>query len=138
MPRNAMLQGVCGLLIGISAGGCGQIGMTAAGIGGNVAVSHTLSGITYRTFTAPSSTVKIATLVALDRMDITVIATVMDGQMEILQASAAGRAIEIQLEPLSGNTTRMRVIAKSRGFLYDSATATEIILQTERVLGGDG
>lgn len=137
MSRNAILQGVCGLLIGVLTYGCVPLGVTAAGIGGGTAVSHTLSGITYRTFTASSSKVKSATLVALNRMDIKVISSVKENRTEILKASASGRDIEIQLEPLSANTTRMRVTAKSNGILYDSATATEIILQTERVMGGD-
>ena len=45
------------------------------------------------------------------------------------------RQIEIVLEPLSPSSTRMRVIARNGSLLYDSATATEIVLQTERVLG---
>lgn len=58
-----------------------------------------------------------------------------ENNIEIIHARAAGRDIEIQLDPISSNTTRMRVTAKSDGLFYDSATATEIILQTERAMG---
>jgi len=116
--------------------GCMPLGVTALGLGGSTAVSHTLNGITYRTFTASSSKVKRAALTALDRMEITVISTTMQEKIEILNAAASGRTIQVQLEPLTKNTTRMRVTAKNGGFVYDSATATEIILQTERVMDG--
>lgn len=117
--------------------GCMPVGLTALGVGGSTAVSHTLNGITYRTFTAPSNKVKRAALIALERMEIKVSSTTKDGQIEILNAVASDRIIQILFEPLSANTTRMRVMARSGGFIFDSATATEIILQTERVMDGN-
>jgi hypothetical protein len=54
---------------------------------------------------------------------------------ERLTARASDRDIEVELEAITSKTTRMRSTAKT-GFLRDAATATEIILQTERVLGG--
>jgi hypothetical protein len=42
--------------------------------------------------------------------------------------------IEVEFEALTPKTTRMRVVADSEGLIKDSATATEIILQTERAL----
>jgi hypothetical protein len=54
---------------------------------------------------------------------------------EVVTAAGRDRDIEIVLEPISSNATRMRVIARNGGVLYDSATATEIIMQTERILG---
>ena len=53
---------------------------------------------------------------------------------EVIKAKAANRSIEVQFESLTPKTTRMRVTADSDGLFKDSATATEIILQTERVL----
>jgi hypothetical protein len=129
-------HGLGGLLMAGLLSGCMPLGVTALGLGGSTAVSHTLNGITYRTFTASSSKVKRAALTALDRMEITVISTTMQEKIEILNAAASGRTIQVQLEPLTKNTTRMRVTAKNGGFVYDSATATEIILQTERVMDG--
>ena len=51
-----------------------------------------------------------------------------------IRAKAANRAIEVEFESLTPKTTRMRVVADSESFFKDSATATEIILQTERAL----
>ncbi|HSI23117.1 MAG TPA: hypothetical protein VK959_08855 [Methylophilaceae bacterium] len=123
-----------GAVIAMAITGCMQLGMTALGVSGSTAVSHTLNGIAYRTFTAPSSQVKRAALMALKRMDIEIFSTSKQDNIEILNAVVSGRAIQIQLEPLTSNTTRMRVTATSSGFIYDSATATEIILQTEHVM----
>ena len=128
--------GVTGMLAACVLGGCMPVGVTALGVGGSTAVSHTLNGITYRTFTAPSGKVKRAVMTALEKMDIKLVSTGVEEGTEILTASASGRAIEIQLEPISPNTTRMRVTARSSGLIYDSATATEIILQTERIMDG--
>lgn len=114
-------------------GGCAPLALTAAGIGGSTAVSHVLGGVTYRTFSEPLPRVKGATMTALSRMQIKVDGAQKSGAGEIIKAEASGRDIEIELESLTPNTTRMRAVAKN-GLIYDSATATEIIIQTETVL----
>ncbi len=114
--------------------GCESLAVTAAGVGGSTGVSHALGGITYRTFTAPLPKVKTATMAALNRMQIKVDSAKKVEGSELIMAKATDRDIEIELESLSPTTTRMRTVAK-KGLLYDSATATEIILQTERILG---
>ena len=117
--------------------GCAAAATTAAGIGGSQALSHTINGITYRTFTATAPEVKVAAMTALSRMKIKVVS---DGKpdknnLRIITAKANSRNIEVQIEPISDNTTRMRVVARSGGLFYDSATADEIIQQTKRQLG---
>ncbi|MGH8704202.1 MAG: hypothetical protein ACREUO_02170 [Burkholderiales bacterium] len=124
------------LIAGLSA--CEPFAIMSFGVGASTAVSHTLGGITYRTFTAPAARVKSASLGALNRMGIKLAGTEKGPDGEILRAKAAGRDIEITLEPISPNTTRMKVIARNGTFFYDSSTATEIILQTERLLGNAG
>ena len=55
---------------------------------------------------------------------------------ERLLAKAGDRNIEIELEALTTNTTRMRVVAKKDGgVVVDSSTAVEIITQTEKSIG---
>jgi hypothetical protein len=117
--------------------GCEAVALTALGVGASTGVSQTMNGITYRTFTLPVPRVRVASLSALKRMGIKVESTgkMEGGSGEVIKAKAADREIEIQLEAISANTTRMRTTVKSDGLLYDSATATEIIVQTERVLG---
>lgn len=136
MSRSLAIFKISSLFLGLClVSGCVPVEVTALGVGSSTAVTQTLNGITYRTFTASSSKVKNATLVALNHMEIKLVSTERDKGVEILHAKASGRTVEIQLDPISSNTTRMRVTAKSDGLFYDSATATEIILQTERVMG---
>jgi hypothetical protein len=120
----------------LSLGGCAAVGLTALGVGMATGVGHTLSGMVYKTFTTPQANVKRATYSALGRMQIKVVNTKRDGSTEVITAKAADREIEIELEALTPNTTRMLVVAKKDGgILRDGATATEIILQTEKMVG---
>ena len=72
-------------------------------------------------------------MTALNKMGIKVTSSSRIEGSEVIKASATDREIEVELEPLTSNTTRMRTVAR-KGLFYDSATSTEIILQTERVL----
>jgi hypothetical protein len=120
----------------VALAGCEAIGITAMGVGMSTGVSHTLTGIVYRTFTSPENQVKHASLDALHRMQIKPVSTNRSGSVETIQARAANRDIEIELEALTPNTTRMRVVAKKDGgVLRDEATASEVVLQTEKLVG---
>lgn len=131
LRRPAMLLAAAGMLAG-----CEPVSLTVAGIGASAGVSHALGGIIYKTFTAPRDTVQRASVRALRDMGIEVVGTEThpDGEMVIV-GKARQRDIRILLEPITARTTRMRTTA-SNGLLMDSATATEIVLQTERVLIG--
>ena len=116
--------------------GCVAVGLTALGVGMATGVSHTLSGMVYKTFTTPQAQVKRATLGAFNRMQIKVIESKRKGSTETIVAKAGDRDIEVELEALTPNTTRMLVTAKKDGgILRDGATATEVILQTEKIVG---
>jgi len=59
----------------------------------------------------------------------------MDNGERII-ARVSDRTIEVELEALTPATTRMRAVAKKEGgIIMDSATAIEIINQTEKVIG---
>jgi hypothetical protein len=116
--------------------GCAAVALTAGGVGMATAVSHTLGGIVYRTFSAPQKKVSRSTVAALGRMQIKIVESKKDGNKEVIKARASDRDIELQIEALTPNTTRLSVTAvKDGGFIRDSATATEIILQTEKLVG---
>lgn len=116
--------------------GCVAVGLTALGVGMSAGVSHTLSGMVYKTFTTPQANVKKATYGALNRMQIRVVEAKRKGTTDTIVARAGDRDIEVELEALTPNTTRMLVTAKKDGgLLRDGATATEVILQTERIVG---
>jgi len=116
--------------------GCAAVALTAGGVGLSTGVSHTLGGIVYKTFAAPQSKVRRSTVAALGRMQIKIVEAKRDGNKEVITARASDREIEIEIEALTPNTTRLAVTAiKDGGLLRDSATATEIILQTEKLVG---
>jgi hypothetical protein len=114
---------------------CEPLSLAALGIGGTAAVNHKMSGTPTRTFTAPLAKVRIASIGALKRMGITTDGTKKIENGEVITARAGNREIEVELEFLTVNTTRMRVIARNGSLFYDGATASEIIAQTEKSLG---
>jgi hypothetical protein len=119
--------------------GCAAVARTLLGVGAGVATGtsggYTLDGYAYRTFTAPLPQVESATRTALNRMGIKIEATAKTEQGKAIAATGNEREIEVELEVISSNATRIRTVAKQGIFLKDRATATEIILQTEKVLG---
>ena len=120
----------------LNLGGCVAVGLTALGVGMATGVSHTLSGMVYKTFTTPQAQVKQATYGAFHRMQIKVVESKRNGSTLTITAKAGDREIEVELEALTPNTTRMMVTAKKDGgILRDGATATEVILQTEKLVG---
>jgi hypothetical protein len=69
-------------------------------------------------------------------MQIKIVESKQDGDTEVIKARAADRDIEVEIESLTPNTTRLSVTAiKDGGIIRDAATATEIILQTEKLVG---
>ena len=120
--------------------GCAApLALTLLGVGAGVttgtAVSYTLDGIAYRTFTAPLPQVERATLTALNDMGLAIESTEKTDEGKAIKAKGLERQIEIELQAISSKTTRIRTVAKDGIFFKDRATATEIILQTERILG---
>jgi Protein of unknown function (DUF3568) len=134
LPRSGCARLFLVVMATALGSGCAAVALTAGGVAAAVGVNHTLNGIVYKTFSEPLPKVKRATLTALKQMEIPVEAVEKTKQGELIKAKAANRAIEVEFEALTPKTTRMRVVADSEALIKDSATATEIILQTERAL----
>ena len=122
----------------LGSGGCAAVALTLFGAGAGTAagtgVGYTLDSISYKTFTVPLTGLTTATVMTLDRMDIKVLDNQETEAGRTITAQAADRNIEIELDRLTTRTTRMRVVARRNWFIQDRATATEIILQTDRTL----
>ncbi len=125
--RRFAVAGAAAVLLG----GCQAIAITAAGIGASTGLSHTASSIGSRTFTANEQQVKQATLTALTRMGMKLDSASKGDSTETLRASLADRSVEVEVEILSESTTRITATAQRGLFVYDGATAREIIAQTE-------
>lgn len=121
---------------GCAAGGVGlMLAATGTGLAAGAGVDHTLSGITYKTFSVSQNELRFATLKSLYRMDMKVVKDSPTAEFHAIVAEALDRRIEIELEPVSRRATRMRVVAnKGDVFFKDAATATEIIVQTAHIL----
>jgi hypothetical protein len=115
-------------------GGCQAIAVTAAGIGASTGLTHTASSISYRTFTAPEAQVRRATLMALERMGVKVENASRNQAIETIRASVADRTIEIELEAMNSSTTHVSASAQRGLFVFDGATAREIVAQTESAM----
>jgi PBP1b-binding outer membrane lipoprotein LpoB len=116
--------------------GCAAVALTAVGVGMATGVSHHLNGMVYKTFSTSQGNVKRAAYGAMNRMQIKVTQSKREGSNETILAKAGDREIVIELEALTPATTRMKVQARQNGgMLTDGATATEVILQTERFVG---
>jgi len=129
---HGMAMLACGVLL---LAGCQSLAITALGVGASAGVQQTTNGVTYRTFTAPAPRVQIAALDALKRMGIKIDAREKLKNGERITASAQDREIEIEFEKITDSTTRMSAVAKNGMFSRDTATATEIIVQTGKYLG---
>ena len=121
-------------LFAISLAGCEPLALSIVGAGAGAALRYTVDGVAYRTFTASAAEVKQASLAALERMGIAFQSFDRFEHGELIYARAENRLIEIEIEPISPRATRMRIAAKNGGWLYDTATANEIVAQTERGL----
>jgi hypothetical protein len=115
--------------------GCAAVATGLVSVGAGFGISHRLGGTNYRTFTEPLTKVQNAALTALKRMAIQVDSTQKTKTGELLKATAGDRRIEVELEALTPNATRMRSVAMHQGgLLLDSATGLEIVVQTEKIL----
>ena len=135
----ALFLPAAGLILSAGLAGCTAafqpIAVALAGAGTSSAISQTMSGTTFRTFTAPVDEVEQAVLdtFLLMGFQLSSVERPPAGNANI-RGTATSREIKIELEAITPKTTRMRVEAKNGGFFYDGATATEIVLQTEKAL----
>jgi len=131
------LGGVCALAL---LTGCEVVGSTVIGAGAGTATgtgaAYTMDSITYKTFTVPLDKLADKTRAALRTMDFPIRWEERNVAGLSLHAKAGNPeetlTIEIDLERLSPQVTRMRVVANRGLFLKDAATATEIIRLTSK------
>lgn len=114
---------------------CTPLSVTLAGVGASLGLSHQMDGLAAKTFTAPLSKTKKASLAALRHMGIKVDSVEKTEKGEVIKARTTDRNIEVELDALTSNMTRMRAVARKDTLLVDGATAEEIIAQTAKALG---
>jgi uncharacterized protein DUF3568 len=124
-----LLAAVCPLIVG-----CETAALAVLGGGASTVLRYNLDGVASRTFTAPAAAVKSASLAAVERMGLAIDTMGKFDTGEVIRARAPNREIEIELEPITDQATRIRIWARGGGLFFDSATATELVQQTEKHL----
>ena len=132
MQKLLLAAAVAALLEGCASPGAAPPANTNGGT--VLAIEHSFTGITYKTFTAPADDVHWAARKALGRMQMTVTEETATPDGWKIAAAATQREIQIDLEHVTAGATRMRVVADPGGFFKDVATATEIVVQTADAL----
>lgn len=119
----------------MSVGGCASVGIALLGVGATAGATHHMNGIQYWTFTEPRRKVETAAQRALKQMGVAIVSTERLDDLTVIKGATAGRRIELEVEPLTARSTRMRSVAyQYGGIIVDAATGGEIIRQTQLAL----
>ncbi len=110
------------------------LAVPAAVSGGAAGVNYTLTNVAYKTMSYPLADVEAALHRALKKMDIKETERKAEEGKVSIAAAAGSLNIYIDLEKITKTETSIKVNAKKELFLKDKATATEIIVQTEKSL----
>jgi uncharacterized protein DUF3568 len=109
----------------------------AASAGGDLVKAgtvRTFGGATQRTFSVPLSVLYAATRQTLDQLGFAPPEEKSVDERVTLYAYAIDRAVRIDLMPVTGEMTQMRVFVRKDNFGKDVATASELVTQTEQTL----
>ncbi len=116
--------------------GCAATGLAvpAALSGGVAGVNYSITNVAYKDISHPIADVESALHKALKKMDIKETdREVEEGEVNIT-AITRDLDIDIDLKKVTPTVTSIHVNAKKGVFVKDKATATEIIVQTEKNL----
>jgi hypothetical protein len=127
--RVLLILGACSLVTA-----CEPVAIALLGAGASAAFRYNMDGVAARTFTASAAEVRAASVSALERMGIALDSNTPQEGVEILVARAPNREIEIEIEPITKQATRLRVTARGSSIFYDNATAIEVVQQTGKSL----
>lgn len=99
-------------------------------------IGHTLTGIAYKTFPVPLARARHAALRTLRHMGMTVTGSRKTEESGwFIHARHDGRDVKVELDPVDGTATRMRVIVSDGTPIFkDRETGTEIITRTQSAL----
>lgn len=138
--KIALLHKPIAILIGflIALSGCELIPfatpVVVSGAGGGIA--YTVTNVAYKTVSYPLSKVEGALKKALRKMDIKESKREKDEDGIHILALTKELEIHIDLEKVTPTATRIKVNAVKSTVFKDKATASEIIVQTEKNLDG--
>ena len=132
------------LAVGFALPGCVAlpvIAPAAVSAGGDLVKAgtvRTFGGATQRTFSVSLSELYAATRKTLDRLGFGPPEEESVEERVTLNARAIDRTVRIDLQPITGELTQMRVFVRKGTMGKDLATASELVAQTELVLAPSG
>jgi len=108
------------------------LGIAFAILSGCTTIENTWKGLAgasvERTFSAPVARVKPAFISTLSQMGMPIAAMELRGKSEVVKARKADKSVEVEIERLGANSTRVRVTGS------DDATANQVMKETEKHL----
>ena len=120
----------------LSLSGCTLLGLAGATAvsGGAAGVDYTFTNVAIKTISYPFADVETGLNRALKKMDIKKMERTAKENKISFTVVTRNLDIYIDLEKVTPTVTSMKVNAKKGVFFKDKATATEIIVQTEKSL----
>jgi hypothetical protein len=135
MRRFLLSLALVGMLLPLS--GC-AVGLSLLGAGAGMladrSMDHILTSTASKTFPVPLEEARTAMLHSITQMELVVDSFDRTESGYAVHGLANNRRVEIELEQLSAQVTRMRVDVKRNFFQRDRATADSIVEQTEWIL----
>jgi hypothetical protein len=126
------------LLALLALSSCAAVGVSLLGAGASLiadqGVGHIMSSRVERTFPMPLEGVRVATIQSASQMNLTIDSVDRTEAGYVITGRATNRRVEIELEWVSDQATRMQVDVKLSFFKRDRATATAIVEHTESAL----
>jgi hypothetical protein len=132
------------LALGATVSGCVALpvvapaAMSAGGDLVKAGTVRTFGGATFRTFGVPLSELYAATRTTLDRLGFARPDEESVEERVTLHVAALDRSIRIDLQPITGGMTQMRVFVRKNMMGKDLATASELVAQVELTLEPSG
>ncbi len=112
----------------------GPAAASGAGSVAKVGTEYRSNGTVIRTIRSPLSDVRDSAIGALKEMQIDVTDIEETEKGGRILARAAGRVVDVRLEPVTPVVTRLQLVVKKGVFGRDRATASEILAATEQKL----
>src|SRR3990172_3524390 len=117
---------------------CAAVGVTLLGAGASLiadqGVGHIMSSRVVRTFPMPLEGFRVATIQTASKMNLAIDTVDRTETGYVITGRATNRRVEIELEWVSDQATRMQVDVKLSFFQRDRATATALVEHTESAL----
>jgi hypothetical protein len=132
------------LVAGLAASGCVALPLVAPAAmstGGDLVKEGTvraMGGATFRTFDASLSEIYTATRRTLDRLGFAPPEEASVEEHVTLRARGIDRTVRIDLQPITGELTQMRVFVRKEPLGKDIATASAVVAQVEAALSERG